>query len=61
MPRLIIRSSDIHAAGCFALEPIKKGTRLLEYEGERISKDEGDIATKAGRSPTCSALAGAKL
>ena len=31
MPRLIIRSSDIHAAGCFALEPVAKGTRLLEY------------------------------
>jgi uncharacterized protein len=42
-PRLIIRSSDIHAAGCFALEAIKKGTRLLEYEGERITKDEGDL------------------
>lgn len=42
-PRLIIRSSDIHAAGCFALEPIKKGTRLLEYEGERITKEEGDL------------------
>jgi len=42
-PRLIIRSSDIHAAGCFALEPIVKGTRLLEYEGERITKDEGDL------------------
>ncbi len=42
-PRLIIRSSDIHAAGCFALEAVKKGTRLLEYEGERISKEEGDL------------------
>lgn len=42
LPRLIIRSSDIHAAGCFALGPIPKGTRLLEYEGERITKDEGD-------------------
>ncbi len=42
MPRLIIRSSDIHAAGCFALEDIKKGTRLLEYTGERITKEEGD-------------------
>jgi SET domain-containing protein len=43
LPRLIIRSSDIHAAGCFALEPIAQGTRLLEYEGERITKDEGDL------------------
>jgi len=42
LPRLIIRSSDIHAAGCFALEAIPKGTRVLEYTGERISKAEGD-------------------
>ena len=42
-PRLIIRSSDIHAAGCFALELVGKGTRVLEYEGERITKDEGDV------------------
>ena len=43
MPRLIIRSSDIHAAGCFTLDAIRKGTRLLEYAGERISKVEGDV------------------
>jgi hypothetical protein len=42
LPRLIIRSSDIHAAGCFALEDIPKGTRILEYAGERITKAEGD-------------------
>ena len=43
MPRLIIRSSDIHAAGCFALENISTRTRILEYTGERITKAEGDI------------------
>jgi uncharacterized protein len=43
VPRLIIRSSDIHAAGCFTLDTIRKGTRLLEYAGERISKAEGDV------------------
>ncbi len=42
MPRLVIRSSDIHAAGCFTLDPVPKGTRLLEYTGERITKAEGD-------------------
>lgn len=42
LPRLIIRSSDIHAAGCFALEDIPKGSRILEYTGERITKAEGD-------------------
>jgi uncharacterized protein len=43
LPRLITRSSDIHAAGCFALEPIPKGTVVLEYTGERITKEEGDL------------------
>jgi uncharacterized protein len=42
VPRLITRSSDIHAAGCFTLEDIPKGTVVLEYTGERISKQEGD-------------------
>lgn len=42
MPRLITRSSDIHAAGCFTLEDIPRGTVVLEYTGERISKEEGD-------------------
>jgi len=42
LPRLIVRSSDIHAAGCFTLDPIPNRTRVLEYTGERISKTEGD-------------------
>ena len=43
LPRLIIRSSDIHAAGCFTLENIPKSARVLEYTGERITKAEGDV------------------
>jgi len=43
LPRLIVRSSDIHAAGCFTLENIPSGTRVLEYTGERITKGEGDL------------------
>ena len=43
MSRLITRSSDIHAAGCFALENIPEGTVVLEYTGERITKEEGDV------------------
>jgi SET domain-containing protein len=42
LPRLITRSSDIHAAGCFTLENVPKGTVVLEYTGERITKEEGD-------------------
>jgi len=39
---LIIRSSDIHAAGCYTTAPIKNGTMVIEYTGPLISKDEGD-------------------
>jgi uncharacterized protein len=42
LPHLIIRSSDIHAAGCFTLDEIPKGTRILEYTGERITKAQGN-------------------
>jgi SET domain-containing protein len=40
--RLIVRSSGIHAAGCFALEPIAKGRKVVEYTGERILHDDAD-------------------
>lgn len=39
---LIIRSSDIHAAGCYTTTNIRKGTLIVEYTGPRISKEEGD-------------------
>jgi SET domain-containing protein len=39
---LIIRSSAIHAAGCYTTTAIRKGQRLAEYTGRRISKDEAD-------------------
>jgi len=42
LPRLVIRSSDIHAAGCFTLDDVRNGARILEYTGERITKAQGD-------------------
>lgn len=39
---LIIRSSDIHAAGCYTTARIAKGTRVVEYTGERVTNEEGD-------------------
>jgi hypothetical protein len=39
---LIIRSSAIHAAGCYTTTPISKGVRVTEYTGHALSKDEGD-------------------
>ena len=42
MPNVIIRSSAIHAAGCFALEPIPPKTRVVEYTGDRMPHEEAD-------------------
>jgi SET domain-containing protein len=39
---LIIRSSDIHAAGCYTTSPYRRGARVVEYTGPRISKRQGD-------------------
>jgi len=39
---LIIRSSAIHAAGCYTTTALRKGERLAEYTGRRISKEEAD-------------------
>jgi uncharacterized protein len=41
-PLYVVRSSRIHGRGVFALRLIRKGTRILEYEGERISNTEAD-------------------
>lgn len=40
---LIIRSSAIHAAGCYTTARISKGKRIAEYTGPRLSKDEADV------------------
>ena len=39
---LIIRSSSIHAAGCYTTAPLPKGVKVVEYTGPRISKKEAD-------------------
>src|ERR1700722_19909599 len=39
---LIIRSSSIHAAGCYTTSSIIKGVKVVEYTGPRISKREAD-------------------
>lgn len=37
-----VRDSGIAGNGAFAIRPIKKGEKLIEYVGERISHDEAD-------------------
>jgi uncharacterized protein len=46
---LMIRSSAIHAAGCYTTCAIRKGTRVAEYDGPRLSKNEADA--RFGESP----------
>lgn len=41
-PPFEIRPSPIQGVGAFATRRIPKGTRLIEYTGERISNDEAD-------------------
>lgn len=41
-PPVETRGSGIHGRGVYATRPIKKGTRLIEYLGERISHAEAD-------------------
>ena len=39
---LIIRSSAIHAAGCYTMAWIPRGRQVVEYTGPRLTKDEAD-------------------
>jgi hypothetical protein len=41
-PFYVVRQSHIHGRGVFATRRIRKGTRIVEYKGERISNDEAD-------------------
>src|SRR5262249_12414939 len=48
---LIVRSSEIHAAGCYTTTAISKDTCVVEYTGPRISQAEAD-ARYDGKSST---------
>ena len=41
-PYFILRRSAIRGRGAFAVRRLRKGTRLVEYTGERITDAEGD-------------------
>jgi len=41
-PLYVVRQSHIHGRGVFAARRIRKGTRVVEYTGERIDNDEAD-------------------
>tara|TARA_B100001057_G_scaffold499678_1_gene611245 strand:- start:3744 stop:4238 length:495 start_codon:yes stop_codon:yes gene_type:complete len=37
-----VRKSKIHGTGVFAIQSIKKGIKIIEYIGEKVTKKEGD-------------------
>jgi uncharacterized protein len=39
---VVVRSSKIHGRGVYATRRIRKGTRIIEYVGDRISHGEAD-------------------
>lgn len=41
-PMFELRKSDIQGRGAFATRRIRKGTRIIEYVGEKITSEEGD-------------------
>jgi uncharacterized protein len=42
LPKFEVRRSRVHGQGVFALRRIRKGTRLIEYLGQRVSHKEAD-------------------
>jgi SET domain-containing protein len=41
-PLVEVRNSPVHGRGVFAVQPIRKGTRILEYLGDRVSHEAAD-------------------
>ncbi|HSU72258.1 MAG TPA: SET domain-containing protein-lysine N-methyltransferase [Candidatus Binatia bacterium] len=45
--KLLVRNSRVHGKGVFTQTAIPKGKRIVEYDGERISRKEGLKRDKA--------------
>lgn len=41
-PLVKVRNSPVHGRGVFAAKPIKKGARIIEYLGDRVSHEAAD-------------------
>ena len=42
LPKIIRKRSKVHGTGVFALEPINKNTRIIDYAGELVPNDESE-------------------
>lgn len=38
----VVRKSSVHGRGAFAVRPIRKGSRLVEYTGRKLTQDQAD-------------------
>ncbi|MBS3125214.1 SET domain-containing protein, partial [Candidatus Woesearchaeota archaeon] len=38
---ILVKKSGVHGKGIFVAKKISKGTRIIEYIGEKVSKKEG--------------------
>ena len=59
-PLFEVRNSPIQGLGGFATQRIRKGTRIIEYIGERITSEEADrrYSDDANRIILCTAIRG---
>jgi uncharacterized protein len=42
LPKITRKRSTVHGSGVFALEPINKNTRIIDYAGELVPNDESE-------------------
>ena len=46
LPRIRVSTSGIHGTGVYAVDPIGKGERIIEYVGEKVTSEEGTRRSK---------------
>ena len=52
LPKVFVDRSAIHGDGLFAGEKIRRGRRIIEYEGERVPSGEGATRSRDGQELT---------
>ncbi len=50
-PKIQVRRSGVHGKGVFALRPIAKGERIIEYKGEILSWKKASARENASNDP----------
>jgi SET domain-containing protein len=58
---LIIRSSAIHAAGCYTTTAIRKGARVAEYTGHHLTREQADTRYKDAQITYLFGLGGGEI